>query len=253
MNKFIYFLVAAITFCSCDRSKINLLENQVASLENQLEHVQSSNTSLLDRLEDLSVINQTEAQSIQESLASLNSQNEFIVDLTQKIQEKDSINFALVHNLKRSLVDLDDTDIEVTVRGGAVYVSIADELLFGTASTELSRRANVVLQKVATVIHEHYEIDVLIEGHTDDIPITNGRCQDNWDLSVLRATSVARVLQHEYGISPERLTAAGKSYFHPKTDNDTAVGRSINRRTEIVLTPRLNQFFDLLEAPDIVG
>ena len=253
MKNIVCITMLTFLLSACNQSKMNLLESQVASLEDQLNHAQTSNTSLLDRLEDMSVINQTEAQSIQESLASLNSQNEFIKSLTNKIQEKDSINFALVHNLKRSLIDINDSDIEVEVRGGAVLVSISDELLFQTGSTTISRRANIVLQKVATVINDHYEIDVMIEGHTDDVPVHNERFKDNWDLSVLRATAVARVLQNEYGVSPERLTAAGRSSYQPKTDNESVTGRSINRRTEIVLSPRLNQFFDLLEAPDVVG
>ena len=253
MNKIIVIFIIGVTFSSCENSKVKLLETQVQQLEGQLDHIQESNTSLLDRLSDLSVINQTEAKSIQSSLESLNRQNEYILDLTSKIHEKDSINFALVSNLKRSLIDVDDEDIQIEVRGSAVYISIADQLLFQTASARISRTANIILQKVATVVNDHSDFNILIEGHTDDVPISNDQFKDNWDLSVQRATSVIRILQHEYSVDPTRLTAAGRSSYIPKAENETTSGRSKNRRTEIIMTPKLDQFFELLQAPEIVG
>ncbi len=253
MNKIIIIFVATIFFTSCENSKVKLLESQVTQLEGQLDHIQESNSSLLDRLSDLSVINQTEAKSIQSSLESLSRQNEYIQNLTAKIHEKDSINFALVSNLKRSLMDVNDEDIQVEVRGSAVYVSIADQLLFQTASAQISRNANVIMQKVASVINDHSDFNILVEGHTDNVPIKNEKFRDNWDLSVQRATSVIRILQQEYNVDPARLTAAGRSYYIPKADNETSQGRSKNRRTEIILTPKLDQFFKLLKAPELVG
>lgn len=253
MNKLIIIAFLAVGLTSCENSKVKLLETQVAQLEDQLNHTQESNSSLLDRLSDLSVINKSEAKSIQSSLETLSQQNAYIQDLTDKIHEKDSINFALVHNLKRSLIDVDDDDIQIEVRGSAVYVSIADQLLFRTGSAQISRKANVIMQKVATVINDHDRVDVLVEGHTDNIPIGNSVYQDNWDLSVQRATAVIRILQHEYFVDPTRLTAAGRSSYIPVSDNETTLGRSRNRRTEIILTPKLDQFFELLETPDIVG
>ncbi len=253
MNKIFIIAVLAFALSSCENSKVKLLETQVSQLEDQLNHTQESNSSLLDRLSDLSVINKSEAKSIQSSLETLSAQNAYIQDLTDKIYEKDSINFALVNNLKRSLIDIDDEDIQIEVRGSAVYVSIADKLLFQTGSSQISRKANIVLQKVATVINDHKQVNVLVEGHTDNVPINNNIYRDNWDLSVQRATSVIRILQQEYQVDPSRLTAAGRSSYTPVSDNDTTIGRSKNRRTEIILTPKLDQFFDLLEAPDIVG
>ncbi len=253
MNKIITLVIAAALLSSCENQKVALLESQVEQLESQIEHTQESNSSLLDRLSDLSVINQTEAKSIQSSLESLGKQNEYIQNLTTKIHEKDSINFALVNNLKRSLVDIADEDIQIEVRGSAVYVSIADQLLFQSASAQISRKATVILQKVATVINDHNAVNVLIEGHTDNIPISNKSFTDNWDLSVQRATAVVRILQNEYNLDPSRLTAAGRSFYMPRADNETPQGRSKNRRTEIILTPKLDQFFELLEAPELVG
>jgi len=238
---------------ACNQDKTKLLEEQIDQLETQLSHTQTSNTSLLYRLSDLSVINQTEAKSIQSSLMALSRQNEYIQDLTNKIHKKDSINFALVSNLKRSLLDVNDDDIQIEVRGSAVYVSIADQMLFQSGSATISRSANVILQKVASVLNDHSDIDVLVEGHTDDIPIDNQHYKDNWDLSVQRATSVVRLLHQEYHVDPYRLTAAGRSSYIPRDNNETTIGRANNRRTEIILTPQLDQFFELLEAPQVVG
>lgn len=251
MNKIIIILITAAMLSSCENSKVKLLEAQVQQLETQITHTQESNSSLLDRLSDMSVINQTESKSIQSSLESLGRQNAYIQDLTAKIHEKDSINFALVSNLKRSLIDINDEDIQIEVRGSAVYVSIADQLLFQSASAKISRNANVILQKVASVINDHDQVNVLIEGHTDNVPIHNDTFKDNWDLSVQRASEVTRILQNEYNMDPQRLTAAGRSFYVPIAENDTPEGRSKNRRTEIILTPKLDQFFELLEGPEL--
>ncbi len=251
-------LLLAAVFSACNKKKITGLERelelkteQVAQLEQQLEHLQFTNASLLDRMSDLSVVNKAGAQSIQRSLENINQQYSFIQDLTTKIQSKDSLNLALVMNLKRSLSDVNDDDVQVEVRGGVVYVSISDKLLFRSGSSRLSEEAYRVLGKIATVINDHDELDVLVEGHTDNVPMNNACLDDNWDLSVMRATSVVRVLEEEYYVDPKRLTAAGRSEHLPKADNSTSSGRSLNRRTEIVITPKLDQFFQLLEAPAV--
>lgn len=260
MTKYLIGICSIIVLSSCNNAKIKTLETQVVNkdeqieqLASQLKHIQETNSGLLDRMADLSVINQTDARSIQSSLENINRQNTYIQDLTDKIHEKDSINFALVNNLKRSLIDINDEDIQVEVRGSAVYVSISDNLLFRTASSKVSQNAYDVLSKVATVINDHDQLNVLIEGHTDDVPISNEKYNDNWDLSVLRATSVARVLQNEYYVDPQRITAAGRASYVPKMNNNTTAGRSKNRRTEIIITPKLDQFFKLLESPELAG
>jgi len=248
----IMIVITAIILSSCNE-KAKLLEQQVTQLEEQLAKTQETNTGLLDRMADLSVINKSGAESIQQSLENLNRQNAYIQDLTTEIHEKDSINFALLSNLKRSLVDQNDEDIQVEVRGSAVYVSIADDMLFKSGSAVLSSKAKGILSKVASIINDHETLNILVEGHTDDVPIASTTFSDNWDLSVLRATSVVRVLQSDYYVSPSRLTAAGRSSYVPRSDNETSVGRSKNRRTEIILTPQLDQFFELLEAPELQG
>ncbi|MEO1514504.1 MAG: OmpA family protein [Bacteroidota bacterium] len=234
-------------------SELNSEKERVAELENQVDYLQNTNSSQLELMTDLSVINKSGAESIQKSLESIAQQYGFIQDLTTKIQTKDSLNLALVMNLKRSLSDINDDDIQVEVRGGKVHVSISDQLLFSSGSSTLSSRAKGVMDKIASVINDHYELDVLVEGHTDNVPITSGCISDNWDLSVKRATSVVRMLQEEYLVEPERLTAAGRSQFDPRSDNDTEEGRGTNRRTEIVIMPKLDQFFKLLESPELMN
>ncbi len=251
-------LVFSLSACKNKKAEqlskeIVLKNEQIAQLDQQVEHLQKTNGSLLDRLSDLSVISKAGAESIQKSMESLSSQYDFIQNLTEKIHSKDSLNLALVMNLKRSLIDVNDDDIQIEVRGGIVHVSISDKLLFRSGSAKINSKANEVLEKIATVINDHEQLEVLVEGHTDNIPMANSCVADNWDLSVKRATSVVRVLQEDYYVSPERLTAAGRSQYLPKGDNETKNGRSENRRTEIIITPKLDQFFKLLEAPEVLN
>ena len=254
--KIIFVFLSLLVFSSCNKKKITALETelelkeeQVKQLETQINHLQKTNSSLLDRMSDLSIVNKAGAESIQKSLENMTQQYSFIEDLTSKIQSKDSLNLALIMNLKRSLSDVNDEDVQVEVRGGVVYVSISDKMLFRSGSSKISSAAEEVLGKIATVINDHSDLNVMVEGHTDDVPIANSCTADNWDLSVKRATSVIRVLTEDYYVDPQRLTAAGRSEFIPKADNDTDEGRSLNRRTEIIMTPKLDQFFQLLEAP----
>tara|TARA_B100000497_G_C7684231_1_gene414364 strand:+ start:1230 stop:1994 length:765 start_codon:yes stop_codon:yes gene_type:complete len=253
-------LIALVSLSSCYNPKIQSLENelstksaQVTQLEKQIDHMQTTNGSLLDRLAQLSVLNQTEAESIKNSLESMNRQQEYIAELADIIEEKDSINDALVYNLRNSLIDFHDDDIEVEVRGSAVYVSISDKLLFNTGSSHILPGANKVLEKVSRIINDNDQLNVLVEGHTDNLPIGNTRYQDNWDLSALRATAVVRKLEQDFYIIPGRLTASGRGEHLPKADNGSQIGRSKNRRTEIILTPKLDQFFDLLKEPELIG
>ena len=235
------------------KSELALKGDQVVQLTQQIDHLQKTNGSLLDRMSDLSIVSKTGAQSIQKSLESLSNQYDFIQDLTTKIQTKDSLNLALVLNLKRSLSDINDEDILVEVRGGLVHVSISDKLLFKSGSHKINKQAETVLGKIASIINDHEDLEVMVEGHTDDIPMNTSCIEDNWDLSVKRATAVVRVLEKEHFVEASRMTAAGRSEFVPKADNESTSGRSENRRTEIVLAPRMDQFFKLLEAPAVLN
>lgn len=224
-------------------------QSETETLRNQLEYVKATNNNLLERLSDLSVVSKAGAESIAKSLEAMSEQNKYIKDLNAGMQRKDSLNLALVMNIKRSLANINDEDIQVEVRKGVVYISISDKLLFKSGRYELSDRANEVLGKVAKVLKDHNTFEVLVEGHTDNVPIRTDCMDDNWDLSVMRATAVVRHLQTVHGVAPERMIAGGRSEYVPKTTNGTAEGRQLNRRTEIVLSPELDQFFKLLEAP----
>lgn len=223
--------------------------NKVKKLEQQTEYFKSTNTNLLERLSDLSVVSKSGAESIKKSLEALNEQNKYIKDLTTSMQRKDSINLILVMNLKRSLENFDDEDINIEVKKGVVYVSISDKMLFKSGSYQISDSAEEVIGKIAKIINDHKELDILVEGHTDNVPISTFSMVDNWDLSVKRATSIVRLMQLKFGVQPERMTAGGRSEYVPKASNDSAKGKAINRRTEIIILPKLDQFFELLEPP----
>ncbi|REE82779.1 chemotaxis protein MotB [Lutibacter oceani] len=222
-------------------------KNKLSKLENQLDYFKSTNTNLLDRLSDLSIVSKSGAESIKKSLEALNEQNKYIINLTTSMQRKDSLNLVLVMNLKRSLDNFDDEDIYIEVKKGVVYVSVSDKMLFKSGSYKLSARAKEVIGKIAKIVNDHKELDILVEGHTDNVPIYTECLLDNWDLSVKRATSIVRLMQTEFSVKPERMTAGGRSEYIPKDTNETKEGRAKNRRTEIIILPKLDQFFNLLE------
>lgn len=227
-------------------NELALEKKQSSSLQEQMDLLKKTNTNLLDRLSDLSIVSKSGAESIQKSLEAINEQNRYIKDLTSDIQRKDSLNLALVTTLKRSLDDINDEDVQIQVKGSAVLISISDKMLFKSGSSEISSKAGTVLSKVAKIINDQKELNVLVEGHTDNVPIKTDCVKDNWDLSAKRATSIVRVLQTTYKVDPSRMTAGGRGEYLPKASNESAEGRSVNRRTEIILTPRLDQFFELL-------
>jgi chemotaxis protein MotB len=195
----------------------------------------------------MSVITGSQAESIKKSLEAIGSKDAYIQDLQSAMSRKDSLNLALVMNLKSALSDINDSDVEIKVDKSAVYISISDKLLFKSGSYDVSDKAMVVLGKVAQVLKAQPNIEFLVEGHTDSVPIKSGAIKDNWDLSVLRATSVVRILQNNFGLEPQRMTAGGRSQYVPLSDNTTSEGRAVNRRTRIVILPQLDQFFKLLE------
>jgi chemotaxis protein MotB len=172
--------------------------NQLKSIQEQLDYMKKTNTNLLDRLSDLSVINKSGAESIRKSLEALNDQGKYIKDLNTSMQRKDSINLSLVMNLKRSLADINDEDVTVEVKKGVVYISISDKLMFASGSAIVNAKAEAVLAKVAKVVNDHKDLDILVEGHTDAVPISTDCIKDNWDLSAKRATSVVRLLQTKF-------------------------------------------------------
>ena len=228
-------------------------QSQVNYHEQQLEYFKSTNTDLLARLSDLAVVSKTGAESIKKSLEALNEQNRYIKDMTSSMQRKDSLNLVLVMNLKRSLAEFDDEDIDIEVKKGVVYVSISDKMLFQSGSYQISNRAHEVIGKIASIVNDHNQLDILVEGHTDHVPIANECMVDNWDLSVKRATSIVRLMQTKFGVAPERMTAGGRSEFIPVATNETVKGRALNRRTEIIILPKLDEFFELLSPPETLS
>lgn len=226
------------------KSKQWVVQNK--ALEDQIDYLKKTNTNLLDRMSDLSIVSKSGAESIKKSLETLNDQSKYIKDLNSSIQRKDSLNLALVMTLKRSLADINDDDVTVEVKKGVVYISISDKMLFQSGSAMINLKAEIILEKVSRVVNDHKELDILVEGHTDNVPISTNCLTDNWDLSAKRAISVVRLLQAKFGISPERMTAGGRSEYVPKVSNSSDVGRKANRRTEIIVLPKLDQFFQML-------
>lgn len=224
------------------------LESQLAALKEQNEFLKKNNNTALKQLEDLSVISSSQAESIKKSLDNIGSKDAYIQSIQSAAARKDSLNMALVMNLKGAIGNLDDKDINIKVDKGVVYVDISDKLLFKTGSYSINEAAKSVLGKVAVVLKNQPDIEFMVEGHTDNVVLSgDGDLLDNWDLSVKRATTVVRLLQKQYGLNPANMAAAGRSEYRPIADNSTAAGRSANRRTRIVILPQLDQFFKLLE------
>lgn len=220
---------------------------KIDELNKEVEYQKSANGKLLDQMSALSVISKEGAESIKKSLETIDKQRGELSELNAQLRSKDSLNLVLVMNLKRSLSDVNDTDVNVKVDKGVVLISLSDNMLYKSGSYEISTKAGVVLEKIAKVINDYKTFDVLIEGNTDNVPITNNCMADNWDLSAKRATSIARVLQKNYAVEPSRIIAGGRSEYNAKVPNDTKANKSINRRTEIIIMPKLDEFFKLLE------
>lgn len=240
-------IIGTLFFTSCASTED---DERIKYLQEEIAYLQSTNDNMLEKMTELSIINREDAASINTSLEIMKDQQGYIARLSEKIQEKDSINFALVANLKRSLLDFNDTDVNIKVQGSAVYVSLSDKLLFETASAKVNTDAYRVLGKVARIINDNTNLEVLVQGHTDDVPISNKYYDDNWELSTSRALAVVKILQENYEVNPSQLTAAGRGEYAPKAFNEDAHSRSINRRTEIILRPDLSQFFDMMTLPD---
>ncbi len=272
--------VAAVSLTGCvskknyaalqaDYSKLQA-DYQTAQVE--LAKSNSSNQNLEQRLADARAANaelkkayaemqKTLNQSIESGSQSsvniaklvdeINASNKYIKELVAAKSKSDSLNMVLTNNLTRSLSRDELKDIDVKVLKGVVYISLADNMLYKSGSYEVSDRAMETLGKIAKIIKDYKDYDVLVEGNTDDVPISRTNIRNNWDLSALRASSVVQVLQNRFGIDPSRLTAGGRGEYNPIADNSSDLGRQRNRRTEIIVTPKLDQFLDLIDhAPD---
>ena len=229
--------------------EIALQKTRMKDLDDQVAFLKSNNNQAIKQLEDLSVITASQAESIKKSMENIGAKDNYIMTLQQQMARKDSLNMALVMNLKGAIGNLDDQDINIKVDKGVVYIDISDKLLFTTGKYDVTNNAKVVLGKVAAVLKNQPDIEFMVEGHTDNVPFRGGGglVKDNWDLSVKRATAVVRLLQNDYGLDPARMAAAGRGEYKPIADNSTKEGKAANRRTRIVILPQLDQFFQLLE------
>jgi chemotaxis protein MotB len=225
------------------------METEIEGLNRQLGFLKENNNAMINQMKDLSVISNAQAESIKKSLENISSKDAYIQDIQRAMNRKDSLNMALVMNLKGALNDINDQDVDIKVEKGVVFISISDKMLFKSGSSDITDRAMAVLGKVAQVLNNQPQIEFMVEGHTDNVPMKNNCVQDNWDLSVRRATTVVRMLQNRFNIDPKRMTAGGRGEFMPLQSNDTAEGKTANRRTRIVILPQLDQFFQLLEGP----
>jgi len=227
--------------------KLNLCMSEKDALSKQNDYLKQNNTDLINNSKELTVLTTKGAQNLEKSLESLKEKDLKISRLQDAITKKDSVTLALVTSLKSS-VGIADPDIEVNVDKGVVFISIADKLLFKSGSYTVSDRAKEVLAKVAKVVNSRPTFECMVEGHTDSVPFTgNAILLDNWDLSVKRSTAIVRVLTKDLGVNPAQLIAAGRSEFIPLVENDTADNRAINRRTRIVVLPKIDEFYDMIE------
>jgi chemotaxis protein MotB len=239
---------------ACDQEKTDALA-KIGSLQEQLESLRASNKDmyninrdLINNIGNLTTLTQKGAENLEKSLESIKEKDTRIQRLQDAMTKKDSVTLALVTSLKGSLGNLNDPDIEVNVEKGVVYISIADKLLFKSGSYTVSDKAKTVLGKVATVVKSKPDFEVMVEGHTDNVPVVkSAEMVDNWDLSTKRATAVIRILQGEFNVAPERMVAAGRGEYVPLADNGTADGKSKNRRTRILVLPKIDQFYKMIE------
>lgn len=277
--KLLTLSLLAIAASSCVSSKkYHKLQADIAALEQRYNDVQGSlaksqsdgqtiqallaqaqknnaelkaNYAALQKTLDNSINQNTQGNvNISKLVDQINASNKYIRELVQAKNRSDSLNLLLATNLTRSLTPVETDEVNVKVLKGVVYISLADNMLFKSGSYEVNDRAMQTLGKIAKILKDYSDYDVLVEGNTDPVPISRPNIRNNWDLSVLRASSIVQLLQDKFGVDPTRLTAGGRGEYNPIADNETAVGRQRNRRTEIIITPKLDQFMDLIgKAP----
>ena len=270
---FIMSLVAAVMFTSCaskkdleacrqenkslqanytdTKEKLAAATTRAASLEEQLKQ-QEKAYKALQRSLDKSLTNASQNNvSIEKLVDQINESNQYIRHLVEVKSKSDSLNMVLTNNLTRSLSKEELKEVDVQVLKGVVYISLADNMLYKSGSYEINDRAAATLSKIAKIIKDYKDYDVLIEGNTDNVPISRENIRNNWDLSCLRASSVVQALQNNYGVDPKRLTAGGRGEYNPLQSNTTEAGKQRNRRTQIIITPKLDEFMELIgQAPE---
>lgn len=276
MKKLLILGVIAATFTSCVSTKkhtalseeyaglkniheknlsdLSRAQRELVSLKKQAERdsielarLRSQTDRLISNMGEMATLSKKEAENLEKSLEKINEKDRQIQSLRDAIDRKDSVTFALVTSIKGAIGDLNDEDIQIKVDKGAVFVSISDKFLFKSGSYRLNSNAMGVLDKVAKILKAKPDFEVMVEGHTDNVSYRKGELEDNWDLSAKRATSIVRVLQTDFEIDPSRMTAAGRAEYVPLAENDTPEGRAANRRTRIIILPKLDQFYGMIE------
>ena len=244
-------LQAAKEDLAAKNARIASLEEQQRGMQQLLKNAEDKYAKLQESL-DKSLTNASQNNiSIEKLVDQINESNQYIRHLVEVKSKSDSLNMVLTNNLTRSLTKDEMKEVDVQVLKGVVYISLADNMLYKSGSYEINARAAETLSKIAKIIKDYKDYDVLIEGNTDNVPISKTNIRNNWDLSALRASSVVQALQNDYGVDPKRLTAGGRGEYNPVASNDTEVGKQRNRRTQIIITPKLDQFMDLIDkAPD---
>ena len=232
-------------------ARIASLEEQQKGMQQMLKAAEEKYDKLQAAL-DKSLTNASQNNiSIEKLVDQINESNQYIRHLVEVKSKSDSLNMVLTNNLTRSLSNEELTEVDVQVLKGVVYISLADNMLYKSGSYEINSRAAQTLSKIAKIIKDYKDYDVLVEGNTDNVPIKKTNIRNNWDLSTLRASSVVQALQNDYGVDPKRLTAGGRGEYNPIASNDTELGKQRNRRTQIIITPKLDEFMDLIgQAPE---
>ena len=236
---------------AANKEELAASKARVASLEEQLKQQKKDYAALQSSLDKSLTNANSNNLNISKLVDQINESNQYIRHLVEVKSKSDSLNMVLTNNLTRSLSREELKEVDVQVLKGVVYISLADNMLYKSGSYEINDRAQETLSKIAKIIMDYKDYDVLIEGNTDNVPISRENIRNNWDLSCLRASSVVQYLQNHYGVDPKRLTAGGRGEYNPVTTNDTEVGKQRNRRTQIIITPKLDQFMDLIDkAPE---
>lgn len=244
-------LTRQVSSCEQDKARLeaslNARKDQITTLNSQVEDLRKSRDQSVQQVGDLTVLSRDANQNINNTLQQLEGKDRYIRFLQNAKSKADSINLALAINLKGVLAEgIEDEDVEVKVDKTVVFINLSDKMLYESGSYKITSRADEVLGKIAEIIKSRPGLEVMVEGYTDNVPINTACIKDNWDLSVLRSTAVVKALQTQHNIDPNRLIAAGRGQYNTLADNSTAEGRSTNRRTRIIIMPKLNEFYDLL-------
>lgn len=229
-------------------------DEQVKDLKDQISDIKNQRDKQVQQVGDLTVLSQSASNNIKTTLEQLEGKDKYIKYLQAAKSQADSINLALSVNLKSVLKQgIEDQDVDIKVDKTVVFINLSDKMLYTSGSANITSRANEVLGKIAQIVASRPDVEVMVEGYTDNVPMKNACMEDNWDLSVKRSTAVVRALQKNFKIDPNKLIAAGRSEYNTLSDNTTAEGRAMNRRTRIIIMPKLNQFYDLLNPANVPG